>query len=51
VRNLRRSGVDETAAMAITGHKTAHVFRRYNITDEKDLRQAMKQATEYVASV
>jgi len=39
-RNLRRSGVDETVAMTITGHKTASMFRRYSITDDQDQREA-----------
>lgn len=39
-RNLRRSGVDETVAMTITGHKTASMFRRYSITDDNDQREA-----------
>jgi integrase len=51
VRNLRRAGVDETVAMTITGHKTANVFRRYNIVDERDVRQAMQATTDYVASL
>jgi integrase len=40
VRSLVRSGVSDTVAMAISGHRTADVFRRYNITSEKDLRHA-----------
>lgn len=37
VRNLRRLGVAESLSMKITGHKTAAVFKRYDITDEADI--------------
>jgi integrase len=39
VRNLRRLRVGESTAMKISGHKTASMFRRYDITDEEDLRE------------
>ena len=29
--------------MAISGHKTASVYRRYRIVDEEDIRQALAQ--------
>jgi integrase len=40
-RNLIDAGVDETAAMKITGHKTNAMFRRYNIVSTEQLHKAM----------
>jgi len=34
--------------MQITGHKTEAVFERYNITDAKDIRDAMVKVGRYV---
>jgi integrase len=41
-RNLIRSGVDQSVAMKLLGHATPSIFRRYNVTDERDLRQAVQ---------
>jgi integrase len=40
VRNLERAGVSRSVAMAMTGHKTESVYRRYAIVAESDLREA-----------
>jgi integrase len=40
VRDMIRAGVPQTIAMRISGHKTDSVFRRYDITEDKDLLAA-----------
>jgi integrase len=45
-RILLRAGVPESWAMQLTGHKTAAIFRRYAITNEADLREAVTRLAE-----
>ena len=40
VRNLERDGVPRSAAMAMVGHKTESIYRRYAIEDAGVLRDA-----------
>ena len=40
VRNLERAGVSRSAAMAMVGHKTESIYRRYAIVDSAVLNEA-----------
>ena len=40
VRNLERAGVPRKVAMAMVGHKTESVYRRYDIVTDSDLHAA-----------
>ena len=46
-RDLIRSGVPESVAMRVTGHKTNSMFTRYNITNADDLRAALRSVEKY----
>jgi integrase len=45
MRSMNDAGMEQTRIMAISGHKTDSMFRRYNIGREKDV-QAAREAIE-----
>jgi integrase len=50
IRNLVRSGVSETVAMSLSGHKTRAIFDRYNITSSDDRKNAMRALHDHLGS-
>ncbi len=50
VRNLERAGVPRSAAMALTGHKTEAVYRRYAIVDSAMLQEAAARLGKFHAA-
>jgi integrase len=41
--NMRRAGVDTLTTMAISGHRSIEVFKRYNTIAPQDLTKAIRQ--------
>jgi integrase len=51
VRNLERAGVPRSTAMAMIGHRTEAIYRRYAIVDEVMLREAAEKLAAFGGSV
>jgi integrase len=49
VRDMIRSGVSQSVAMSISGHRTSSMFARYNITSDADQRAALTAREAYSA--
>jgi len=48
VRNFRRSGLSEKEGMALSGHQTSSIYRRYSIISEEDLIESMKRVEQHL---
>jgi integrase len=50
VRNLERAGVPRSTAMAMVGHKTESIYRRYAIVDEAMLKEGAAKLAVYASA-
>ncbi len=50
IRNMVRAGVSQPVAMKISGHRTAAVFRRYDITTDADIREALRLTQAHIST-
>jgi integrase len=46
--NMRRAGVDTLTTMAISGHRSIEVFKRYNTIAPQDLQKGIRQLGTYM---
>lgn len=51
VRNMVRAGVPQSVAMTISGHKTASMFQRYNVTRATDQVEALRKIAVHLAAL
>jgi len=49
ITNLRKAGVHTSVIMAMSGHKTTAMFKRYNRIDLDDGREAMRKLETYLS--
>jgi integrase len=47
IRNMERAGISRHVAMAISGHRTEAVYRRYDIVVDEDLHTAGARLEQY----
>ena len=48
IRNFRKAGIPETVGMALSGHRTNSVFKRYDIIDTEDVQAAVAKVQAYL---
>jgi integrase len=47
--NMRKTGVDQSVIMKLTGHKTPSMFQRYNTVDVDDAKSAYRRLEEFLS--